>query len=130
MLSNYLSFLIKGLCHSCHRSILPGTSCLYQSDIGEGVCAVYWELWDEVGVLSCCWALAPAAQHLHTLAWAAPSCNRSGLALARKHESPSSPLCFACFKQPCMQTKGIRFHVLWKLKQVGFSGVRNSWLFS
>ena len=49
---------------------------------------VYLELWGEIGVLSYCWVLAPAAQqgpcalHLRGLAWAALSCNLSGLALA------------------------------------------------
>lgn len=51
------------------------------------VCGVYLELWGEIGVLSYCWVLAPAAQqgpcvlHLHGLAWAALSCNLLGLAL-------------------------------------------------
>lgn len=88
---------------------------------------VYLELWGELGVLWYCWVLAPPAQqgpralHLRSLAWAALGCSLLGLG---KQNSTSFPLCFACFKQPCIQTKGIKFHVIWKLKQIDFFSVR------
>lgn len=49
---------------------------------------VHLELGGETGVLSSCWVLFPAAQqgpcalHPRVLAWAAPSCNLSEVALA------------------------------------------------
>lgn len=38
--------------------------------------------------------------------------------------STSTPLSFACFKQPCIQAKRTELYVMWKLKQVDFFSVR------
>lgn len=88
---------------------------------GGGVCL---ELRGEIGVLSYLWVLAPAAQQ-GPCAW--PGLLRvvtcQGLRLLAWHSSASPPSCLAAFKQPCFQTKGIKFHVIWKLKQVDFISV-------